>query len=180
MVRGLLCCVTTSMLALTKIRVLRCRLSLTIAYLLMAPIPKLPGDTEQDAAESLLRAGAIITRDDQTVGRPVIELSFWDHRVTDTEVMGLLSLKQLRKIDLRHTYVSVDTIAKLVELTGSRSFCLRNAMQMSDEEMRIVGKLKQLRVLDLDGTGLTDSGLKELRGLGELPSALFCWYNSFG
>jgi len=84
--------------------------------------------------------------------------------ITDAGVERLLALKSLTELHLDDTRTSAATVGRLTRLTGL-GFSGRH---VRDDELDHLATLTQLRVLLLDHTAISGSGLKSLKGLTNL------------
>src|SRR4051812_40523 len=89
---------------------------------------------EAAAVKLVEKLGGRITRDDKQPGRPVIEASLVNSKVTDVDLKELKGLKQLTTLILWNT-------------------------QVTDAGLKELKELKQLNSLDLNITKVTDAGL---------------------
>lgn len=83
---------------------------------------------------------------------------------------GLASLKSapLRKLSLRDTVATDDSLEVLSNFTALEHLDLGLNHRVGDGALIVVGKLPKLRTLLLDRTGITDEGLRELQGASRL------------
>lgn len=131
---------------------MRMSYGLSAAAIILLIGQTLPGGETQDRAlDALRKVGAIIERDRQRPGNPVIaiDLSFSD--VRDKDLEALKAFPDLRILNLR-------------ECWGT-----------TEKGLQCLAGLTQLRELDLQKTGVSDEGLKHLEKLTNLQSLSFYW-----
>jgi len=95
-------------------------------------------DAEDKVAQAIKNLGGVVKRDEMAVGKPVIEVSFYNTKATDADLKQLTALKSLKGINLTGTMV---TDAGLKELAA----------------------IKTLEALNVFGTKVTDAGKAQFR-----------------
>ncbi len=94
-------------------------------------------------------------------------------RVTDAGLAKLCKSKSLRTIGLEGTAVSDAGLVHLKQLPDLENLQLgvyRDGARVTDEGLKTIGQLNNLRYLDLSGTKVTNAGLVHLRPLERLES----------
>jgi internalin A len=137
----------------------------------------------------ILRLGGKVQRD--ALGN-VIAVNLGATRVNDTEMLDLVSLKRLERLDLSHTRISDEGLLRLRPASQIQDLNLLYAEQITDlgmnaikewrslkrlnvrgtrvadDTLGIVSKLAQLEALDVANTSITDNGLDALAPLTHL------------
>lgn len=81
---------------------------------------------------------------------------------------GIVSLRNLRSLDLGSTDVTKAELRHLAPLTGLLELYLDFCRGIDDEALRELAPLRSLRLLNLDATGVKGSGLAHLKRLSRL------------
>jgi Leucine-rich repeat (LRR) protein len=142
-----------------------------------------------DDADWILKLGGKVERDG---AGNVIAVNLGETWVNNTEMLDLVSLKKLQRLDLSHTRISDEGLLRLRPASQIQDLNLLYAEQITDLGMNaikewknlkrlnvrgtriaddtlvIVGKLVQLESLDVANTSFTDSGLDALSPLTNL------------
>jgi hypothetical protein len=84
-----------------------------------------------------------------------------------SELASLAELKNLELLQLYGTHITGEMIAKWQSLDTLKSISICNC-DFDDSGMDEIGKMKNLILLELDGTRITDAGLIHLRNLIKL------------
>ncbi len=95
-------------------------------------------EAEDKAVKAIEKLGGMITRDEQTDGKPVIGVVFREKNVTDADLKELAALKQLQRLYLGNC-------------------------KITDKGLKELTTLKELQTLYLRGTNVTDAGVAELQ-----------------
>jgi hypothetical protein len=110
--------------------------------LCLTAAPLFADDAEDRAAKAVEKLGGQVVRDDKDPAKPVVAVTMPQYgKVTYADLKGLEALKGLKSLDL----------SSCEGLTGAAPGAL--------------AMLKGLQTLNLDGTDVTDAGLKELAPL---------------
>jgi hypothetical protein len=105
------------------------------------------GDAEDKAARWVEGVGGKVTRDDSRPGKPVVKVALAaNKKVTDDDLRHLKAFKSLKDLSLF--------------FDG----------QITDAGMTHVKELKTLAKLTLNNTGVTDTGVADLKGLKKLKA----------
>jgi len=84
--------------------------------------------------------------------------------ITEDEILGLVSIKQLKELSLRGDSISADGLVHLKHLKYLDTLTLRGPM-LTDKEIAGVGGLSKLKKLYLRGTKITNAGLAYLKNM---------------
>jgi hypothetical protein len=87
--------------------------------------------------------------------------------LTDSQLLQLIDLKKLRKLNLRNSYVAYAGLAVLDRAAGIEELNLEHT-KVTDAGMEHLVKLLNLRKLNVAQTAVTDAGLRELAHCPEL------------
>ncbi len=90
--------------------------------------------------------------------------------VTDSDLLELLSLPKLKRLDLSHTRITDEGLLHLKPARQVEELILYYAEQVSDQGMNAIKDWKGLRVLDLRGTRIADGTLAVVGALKDLES----------
>ncbi len=94
-------------------------------------------------------------------------------KVTDAGMAELAKIKTLKSLSVPGTRVSdagLIDLQTLPNLEHLRLGVYREGANITDEGLKTIGQMKQLKDLDLSGTKISDAGLVHLQGLGHLDS----------
>jgi hypothetical protein len=108
------------------------------------------------------RAGGLVTRDSAGHVLAVDLRSSW---ITDSDMPGLASLPDLKRLDLSLTRISDHGLRALKTAPAIEDLNLYFAEQISDEGTAVLRNWKHLKRLNLRGTKITDSTLEVLAGV---------------
>jgi len=111
------------------------------------------------------KAGGVVTNDSN--GR-VIAVDLRSSFITDSDMLRLAELRDLRRLDISLTRISDLGLRTLKSSTGIEDLNLYFAEQVSDEGTAIFRNWKHLKRLNLRGTKITDSTLEILEGVPSL------------
>jgi hypothetical protein len=116
---------------------------------LLAMMPPTLADESEDI-KGFQQLGAQFTRDENTPGRPVVEVAWKTREATNARLKTLLALKGLVQVRVLNLYGAGITDSGLVHLKT----------------------LDRLEKLDLGNTAITDAGLEQLKELRSLRTLL--------
>jgi Leucine-rich repeat (LRR) protein len=117
---------------------------------------------DSQAIREIEGLGGRFVRDDKLPGRPVTAVGFRNGQFEDKNVQVLVSLKNLKYINLDHTQITDAGLKKIVELKNLSALDLTGT-KITDAGLKELQDLKQLTTLSLAGTKIADSGLKEFK-----------------
>lgn len=101
----------------------------------------------------------------------IIGLDFRDTEVTDETLVAVGKLSQLQQLDLRDGSISDAGLAHLTELKQLKALRLSGKSgdtNVTDDGMKFVAQLPNLKLLSLDSLWVSEIGLSELRGMANL------------
>ena len=99
------------------------------------------------------------------------ELNLAGAKITDAGLRGLARLSRLRSLDLSRTQVSAKGIRELAGLANLERLTLWHAVNIQDDAGAALASMRNLKVLDLSETRITDATLSALasaRGLRQI------------
>src|SRR5437879_2959011 len=99
---------------------MRCILAMLLAVML-APAPMAD---DPPAVKRIRELGGRIKREDNSPGKPVVEVDLSLSQVTDSDLTSLKQFKQLRVLNLSHCSVTNAGLQELKELKQLRSLTL--------------------------------------------------------
>jgi Leucine-rich repeat (LRR) protein len=144
-------------------------------------------ENEQEAITGIERMRGTIRRDRASADRPVISVrleGIWVSNpglvhvrafnrleslvvrgadVYDSGLAQLRGSRKLRSLTLSNTWITDSGLGHLENLTGLETLDLSLNRGVTDAGLRHLEGLTQLRVLDLSDTGVTESGIQNLR-----------------
>ena len=140
------------------------------------PAPTHPLTAEQTTEEERVIAiieklGGRVTRDEKSLGKPVIVVNLSGTKVTDAELANLKGLTELRHLNLGETRVTDTGLVNIKGLTELISVHLYKTY-ITDAGLANFKGLTKLKLLELWGIPVTDSGLRHLEGLTGLESLI--------
>jgi len=158
-------------------------LALPAFFLVLAAV-LLQGENSEDPKQALAmleRLGAQIQRDEKRAGRPVVGVVFKDTppesmpspdcgvwKVTDADLKKLVVFGELRRLDLTDARLMTDDALKdLTSLKQLRELTVGRT-PVSDAGLKHVAAFGQLRGLGLEETEVTDAGVRDITGLTQL------------
>jgi hypothetical protein len=106
-------------------------------------------------------------------GRQRTDSGLWFASVTDFGVDPIASLRELVELDLAGTQVTSRALEKLAPLGKLEKLDLHGARRVGDEAVERLLAFPRLRWVDLDDTGITQSGIERLRKAR--PAATILW-----
>lgn len=125
--------------------------------------------TKEQAIAAIKKLGGSVTVDEETPGKPVVKVYLRGTKVTDTDLVYLKGLTNLRQLSLYDTNVTDAGLVHLKGLTKLRTLSLSDT-KVTDAGLVHLKGLTKIENLDLSGTQVTDSGLMRLKGLTKLQS----------
>ncbi|MBM3728336.1 MAG: hypothetical protein FJW40_23290 [Acidobacteria bacterium] len=96
-------------------------------------------------------------------GRQRTDSGLWTVALTDLGLDPILTLKQLRELNLAGTLVSARGVAKLTALTRLERLDLHGAKRVGDDVVPHLAAMPGLAWVDLRDTGVTAEGVAKLR-----------------
>jgi hypothetical protein len=117
-----------------------------------------------DPAQALQKLGATLKRE----GDKVTSVLFHEPTVTRSTLELVARLPTVKTVDLSWISASGDDFAVLEKLSDLDDASFAHNEGLGNAGLAHLGKLKKLRKLDLEHTGITAAGLKHLEGLKEL------------
>ncbi len=111
------------------------------------------------------KAGGVVTSDSS--GR-VVSVDLRSSFITDSDMLRLAELRDLRRLDVSLTRISDQGLRTLKTSTGIEDLNLYFAELVGDEGTAIFRNWKHLKRLNLRGTKITDSTLEILEGVPSL------------
>lgn len=93
------------------------------------------------------------------------QLSLYDSAVTGTGLAHLHKLPELYHVTLAESPVTDEGLQQIAKLPKLMMLQLRMCQKITDDGLRHLGAMSQLRSLQIDGTSITDQGLVNLQGL---------------
>jgi hypothetical protein len=138
--------------------------------------PQLPKVAAADtgAIEKIRQTGALAMPLAQDTNLVEVDLNLVGDKVENTQLALLTPLdQQLAVLNLARTKVTDDGLKSVEALTNLRKLHLENT-RIGDEGLTHLKNLANLEYLNLYATQVTDSGLKNLEGLKKLKS-LYLW-----
>jgi Leucine-rich repeat (LRR) protein len=160
-----------------------------LAVVAWAVLPRSPAGPEDRAAAALAKLGAVVIRDYDRPGKPVVGVRL-PPSATDEQLKELAPLKNLTTLDLEGTQVTEMGLKELAPLTNLTTLSppgpLTDGVLRSLREIGLLHALTQASAegghrpdrpehvvkLDLSGTKVTDAGLAELAPLKNLNTLL--------
>lgn len=155
-----------------------------------AALPFLPQSNAVagDAADSpevaaLKRLGARVESDATKPGKPIVKISLRNTKATDADLEYVSRLKTLRALDLSHTDIGNEGLARLKGLDQLEELNLAFT-RITDEGLISLRPMINLKSLDLErpckgeytpANRLTDKALVHLKGLARLESLNLDW-----
>jgi internalin A len=107
---------------------------------------------------------------EQNAAGEVVAVSLRGTWVSDTELLDLIRLPKLERLDLSHTRVTDEGLLSLKPAAQIQDLNLFYAEQITDQGMAAIKEWKQLRRLNLRGTRIFDGTLAIVSGLTQLES----------
>jgi Leucine-rich repeat (LRR) protein len=90
--------------------------------------------------------------------------------VSDVELIDIVRLPSLERLDLSHTRITDEGMLNLKSATGIRELSLYYAEQVTDQGMNAIKNWKQLKRLNLRGTRIANGTLEILSHLPQLEA----------
>lgn len=122
------------------------------------------------AASDLDWVGGLGGRMERNAAGEVIAVYLRGTWVSDTELLDLVRLPKLERLDLSHTRITDEGLLYLRPAKQIQDLNLFYAEQITDQGMAAIKEWKQLKRLNLRGTRIFDGTLAILSGLTELES----------
>jgi WD40 repeat protein len=122
---------------------------------------------ECKAAAEIKKLGGEVTHDEQSPGKPVVQVNLAGTAITDDQLACLAGLSDLRELDLGSTRISDKGLAHLRGLTSLQTLSLVRT-PVSGEGLAHLKGLRDLRDLYLVRTQVIDANLIHLKGLTTL------------
>lgn len=88
--------------------------------------------------------------------------------ITDKGLAEVVRLRRLRALNLIDARISDRGVATLTELPNLRELELLDIPGLTNEGLKHIGQMRQLRSLEIWGGGVTDEGLQHIEGLVNL------------
>ena len=117
---------------------------------------------EAAAVRAVEKLGGRITRDAERPGKPVVEVDFYNSKITDAGLKVLKEFKGLKTLVLDNTEITDAGLKELKELKNLQTLEL-GVPNITDAGLKELKEHKSLQQLSLGYTQVTDVGLKELR-----------------
>lgn len=116
-------------------------------------------------------AASVTDRGLETIGqlRNLQSLNLRGSKITDAGMGRLATLAALTSLDLGQTSLSARGLAPLAAMKQLQQLSLYQCQKLNDEAIPALSALKSLKWLDLEGSGITPSGLTAIRNA--LPQA---------
>lgn len=92
----------------------------------------------------------------------IIEANFRGSWIDDSDLAGVATLKDLRRLDLSHTRVTDPGFRDLKALANVTDLNLYYAEQIGDGALAVVKNWRTLKRINLRGTKITDAGVAQL------------------
>jgi hypothetical protein len=138
-----------------------------------AQLPKVAA-ADTGAIDKIRQTGALAMPLAQDTNLVEVDLNLVGDKVENTQLALLMPLdQQLAVLNLARTKVTDDGLKSVEGLTNLRKLHLENT-KIGDEGLTHLKNLSNLEYLNLYATQVTDSGLKNLEGLKKLKS-LYLW-----
>lgn len=122
------------------------------------------------AAGNLEWIGGLGGRTERNAAGDIVAVSLRGTWVSDAELLDLLRLPKLERLDLSHTRISDEGLLSLKPASQIEDLNLFYAEQITDQGMAAIKDWKQLKRLNLRGTRVYDGTLAILGGLPQLES----------
>jgi internalin A len=87
----------------------------------------------------------------------------WSVTITDKGAQAIASLKDLRRLRLNGSSISVRSLENIRSLTKLEQLDLERCSQIDDQAIALFRELPALKILDVTGTPLSPSALEKLR-----------------
>lgn len=131
-------------------------------------------DEETAAIPKVESLGGQVTRDNDLLGQPVIEISFElknnkNEMLRDEDLTLLTKFSMLKSLNLNYTLVT-DEGVKVVALSKNLTTLRLDGTSISDEAFKDINGLTNLTSLSLFATKVTGTGFKELSPLKNLSN----------
>lgn len=126
------------------------------------------GNKLTDAGVHLLRQLPQLTYLD-VGGSQRTDSGLWFVSLTDAGVESIATLTELRELRMAGTTISGRSLERLKVLPRLERLVLQNCKRIGDDAVPALSGLTHLRVLDVQGSAITDQGVAELRK--NLPKA---------
>jgi len=119
--------------------------------------------TEDQVIAEITALGGTVTKDPNSPGNPVIQITFRDvPGVTDAALRHLPALKHLQYLDLANTQVTDGGLTYIKQLSELTNLELQDT-QVSDAGLPNLLALTKLKLLGLQRTKVTDAGEANLQ-----------------
>jgi hypothetical protein len=132
------------------------------------------GEAEDKAVQAIEKLGGNVLRNEDDPGRPVVVVDLSGTDVTDNDLKALTPLASLVSLDLHGTRVTGSGLEALAHLKKlERLYLSDSALDdrdsgITDRGLKGVGKLRNLTILHLGGTHISNAGVKNLAQLVNL------------
>ena len=136
-----------------------------IAVLIWIPVKR--ATEQRDAVNAILRLGGIVRYDFESAGSTEPSAPVWLRRL-----IGEDYFRRVDSVNLNDLPVTDDELALLRLLPALEKVEIRSCAKVSDKGLIHLRELSNLRRLDLQGTQITDDGLKYLTALPALTASL--------
>ena len=132
---------------------------------------------DSEAIEKIERLGGRVTRDENSAGNPVVEVSFGHSydRFNETHMSLLKGFTHLRRLNLWNINITDESLKELTDIKTLEFLDLSytkgigpNFTRITDAGLKHLKDLRNLKSLNLWQARITDEGLKDLKGLTEL------------
>ena len=126
--------------------------------------PKTVNESKDAAVATIKALGGKVTFGQRNPGKPVVGVSLFNTKVTDTGLEHLKGMTSLHILDLRSTKVTDAGLVHLNGLKNLQNLVLANT-QVTNTGLEHLKGMTSLTSLDLTDTEVTDAGLEHLKEL---------------